>query len=207
MFNNFKVPLISLRVRIFLSMILLIIVASLLLISISIFQYKAVAKEYNQRRVENKEYFVKKNINYILSNTTYPLTNDNIKLIFKDKIHEISDIQNAEINIYTLDGKLLKSSRETFSVEPKSPPTIPKFILRLVLSSIDKRYVDVKTINDIKYRSSYSLIKNKKFKPVGILNLPNMPDGGYYEKELHGFLIHLAQVYTFMIIMAFALAY
>jgi len=206
MFKNFKTPLISLRVRIFLSMVLLIIVASLLLISISIIQYKTVAKEYNQRRVENTEAYVKKHINYMLSNTTYPLTNENIKLILKTKIHEISDIQNAEINIYTLDGKLLKSSKETFSVEPQSP-SIPKFILRLVLSSIDKRYVDVKTINDIKYRSSYSIIKNKKFKPIGILNLPNMPDDGYYEKELNEFLIHLAQVYAFMIIVAFALAY
>jgi len=206
MFKNFKIPMFSLRIRIFLSMIILIIVASLLLLSISIIQYKSVAKEYNQKRVESKEYFVKKHINYMLSNTTYPLTSENIKLIFKDKINEVSDIQNAEINIYTLDGKLIKSSKEAFSIEKKLP-AIPKFILRLVVSSVDKRYVDVKTINGIKYRSSYSLIKNKKFKPIGILLLPNIPDDGYYEKELNNFLIHLAQVYTFMIVVAFALAY
>ncbi|PWA11765.1 sensor histidine kinase [Flavobacterium laiguense] len=187
-------------------MIVLIIATSILLITISIIQYKSVAKEYNQRRVENIERYVKKHINYVLSNTTYPLTNENIKLIFKDKIHEVSDIQNAEIQIYSLEGKLLKSSKESFSVEPHSP-TISKFILRLVRSSINKRYVDVKTIDGIKYRSSYSLIKNKKFKPIGILLLPNIPDDGYYEKELNNFLIHLAQVYTFMIIVAFAFAY
>jgi signal transduction histidine kinase len=187
-------------------MIILIIATSILLITISIFQYKSVAKEYNQRRVENIEMYVKKHINYVLSNTTYPLTNENIKLIFKDKIHEVSDIQNAEIQIYSLDGKLLKSSKESFSVEPHSP-IISKFILRLVQSSINKRYVDVKTIDGIKYRSSYSLIKNKKFKPIGILLLPNIQDDGYYEKELNNFLIHLAQVYTFMIIVAFAFAY
>jgi two-component system nitrogen regulation sensor histidine kinase NtrY len=206
MFTNFKIPLVSLRIRIFISMIMLIIATSILLITISILQYKSVAKEYNQRRVEKIEHFVKKHINYVLSNTTYPLTNDNIKLIFKDKIHEVSDIQNVEIQIYSLEGKLLKSSKESFSVEPKSP-TISKFILRLVQSSIEKKYVDVKTIEGIKYRSSYSLIKNKKFKPIGILLLPNIPDDGYYEKELNNFLIHLAQVYTFMIIVAFAFAY
>ncbi|WP_264565991.1 sensor histidine kinase [Flavobacterium sp. N3904] len=206
MFKNFKIPLFSLRIRIFLSMVVLIIAASSLLITISIIQYKSVAKEYNQRRIENKEYFVKKHINFMLSNTSLPLTNENIKLIFKDKIHEISEIQNAEIQIYSLDGKLLKSSKEAFSVEPQSP-TIQKFILRLVLSSIDKRYVDIKTVNNQKYRSSYSLIKNKKFKPIGVLLLPNIPDDGYYEKELNSFLIHLAQVYAFMIAVAFALAY
>jgi two-component system nitrogen regulation sensor histidine kinase NtrY len=206
MFKNFKIPLISLRVRIFLSMIVLIIATSILLITISIIQYKSVAKEYNQRRIESIEFYVKKHINYILSNTTYPLIDENIKLIFKDKIHEMSDIQNVEIRIYSIEGKLLQSSKESFSVESQSS-TVSKFILRLVQSSINKRYVDVKTINGNKYRSSYSLIKNKKFKPIGILNLPNIPDDGYYEKELNNFLIHLAQVYTFMIIVAFAFAY
>jgi two-component system nitrogen regulation sensor histidine kinase NtrY len=206
MFKDFKIPIISLRVRIFLSMIVLIIATSLLLITISIFQYKSVAKEYNQRRVETKEQFVKRHINYMLSNTTYPLTDDNIKLIFKDKIHEISDIQNTEIQICSLEGKLLKSSKESFLAETQAP-TISKFILRLVNASIDKRFVEVKTINGVKYRSSYSLIKNKKFKPIGILKLPDIRDDGYYEKELNNFLIRLAQVYGFMSIIAFGLAY
>jgi two-component system nitrogen regulation sensor histidine kinase NtrY len=206
MFSSSISRLISLRVRIFFSMIILIIATSLLLITISIFQYKSVAKKYNQKRIENKEHFVKKHINYMLSNTTFLLTDDNIKLIFKDKIHEISDIQNAEIQIYSLDGRLLKSSKESFSVE-KNPPIISKFILRLVNASIEKRFVEVKTINGIKYRSAFSLIKNKKFKPIGILKLPNIPDDGYYEKELNDFLIYLAQVYTFMIVMAFGFAY
>jgi hypothetical protein len=98
-------------------MVILIIATSLLLITISIFQYKNVAKKYNQRRIEGMETYVKKHIDYMLSTTAYPLTDENIKLIFKDKIHEISDIQNTEIQIYSLDGKLIKSSKESFSVE------------------------------------------------------------------------------------------
>jgi len=201
-----KIPIISLRIRIFLSMVILIIATSLLLITISIFQYKTVAKEYNQKRIENMEFYVKEHINYMLSNTTYPLTDDNIKLIFKDKIHEISDIQNTEIQIYSLDGKLLNSSKESFAIATQTP-TISKFILRLVNASIDKRFVEIKTINGIKYRSSYSLIKNKKFKPIGVLKLPNVQDDGYYEKKLNSFLVSLLQVYAIMIAMAFGLAY
>jgi nitrogen fixation/metabolism regulation signal transduction histidine kinase len=51
------------------------------------------------------------------------------------------------------------------------------------------------------------LIKNKKFKPIAILKLPNIPDDGYYEKELNSFLIQLVQVYSLMIAIAFGLAY
>lgn len=198
--------MLSLRVRIFLSMIVLIIVASILLASISIIQFKNEAKEYHQERLERKENAVKEHINYVLSTTTYPLTTENLDLIFKDKIHELAQIHNNEINIYSLDGNLLKSSKESFSVDKIAPP-IPKYILKLVRSSIEKRYVDIKTINGIKNRSSFSQIKDNKFKPLGVLNLPYLEDDGFYEKELNNFLIRLGQVYSFMLLVAFALAY
>jgi len=187
-------------------MIVLIIVASVLLASISIIQFKNEAKEYHQERLERKENAVREHINYVLATTTYPLTTENLDLIFKDKIHELAHIHNIEINIYSLDGQLLKSSKESFSVDKVSPP-IPKYILKLVRSSIEKRYVDIKTVNNIKNRSSFTLIKDDKFKPLGILNLPYLEDDGFYEKELNSFLIRLGQVYSFMLIVAFALAY
>ncbi|WP_366185650.1 HAMP domain-containing sensor histidine kinase [Flavobacterium ovatum] len=187
-------------------MIVVIIVASVLLASISIIQFKNEAKEYHQERLERKENAVREHINYVLSTTTYPLTTENLDLIFKDKIHELAHIHNIEINIYGLDGNLLKSSKETFSVDKAALP-IPKYILKLVRSSIEKRYVDIKTINGIKNRSSYTQIKDDKFKPLGVLNLPYLEDDGFYDKELHSFLIRLGQVYSFMLIVAFALAY
>ena len=187
-------------------MILLIIVASIVLASISIFQFKNEAKEYHQERLDRKEDAIKENINYVLSNTTYPLTPNNLSLIFKDKIHELSDIHNLEINIYSLDGKILKSSKSKFSIDAVAPP-IPKYIVKLVQSSIEKRFVEIKTINGKKNRSSYTLIKDDKFKPLGILNLPYVEDDSYYQTELQNFLIRLAQVYTFMLLVAFAVAY
>lgn len=206
MLKNFKMSMLSLRVRIFLSMIVLIVVASVLLASISIIQFKNEAKEYHQERLERKENAVKEHINYVLSTTTYPLKTANLDLIFKDKIHELAQIHNIEINIYSLKGELLKSSKESFAVD-KVPPPIPEYILKLVRSSIEKRFVDIKTQDGVKNRSSYSLIKDEKFKPLGILNLPYIEDDGYYENELNTFLIRLGQVYSFMLIVAFALAY
>jgi len=206
MLKGFKMSMLSLRIRIFLSMIVLIIVASILLASISIFQFKNEAKKYHQERLEHKEDAIKENINYVLSNTTYPLNQNNLALIFKDKIHELSDIHNLEIKIYSLDGKLLKTSKSKFSIDSVAPP-IPKYILKLVQSSIEKRYVDIKNIDGQKNRSSYSLIKDDKFKPLGILNLPYVEDDSYYQTELQSFLMRLAQVYTFMLLVAFGVAY
>lgn len=204
--QTYSVSRLSLRIRIFLSMIVLILIASVLLASISIIQFKSEAKEYHQQRLENKENAIKEHINYILSTTTYPLTTENLPLIFKDHIYELADIHNLEINIYGLDGKLLKSSKASFSIDSISPP-IPAYILKLVQSSIEKRYVDIRTIDGRKNRSSYSQIKDDKFKPLGILNLPYVEDDGFYENELRNFLIRLGQVYSFMLIIAFGLAY
>ena len=201
-----KIRTISLRIRIFLSMILLTLIASILIASISIYQFKREAKDYHQERLERKENAIKEHINFVLATTTYPLTEKNLPLIFKDKIHELSDIHSLQINIFSLEGKLLKSSKSSFSIDTVAPP-IPKYILGLIQSSIDKRYVDVKTIDGKKYRASFSQIKDLKFKPLGILNLPYIQDDGFYERELRNFLIRLGQVYSFMLIIAFALAY
>jgi two-component system nitrogen regulation sensor histidine kinase NtrY len=204
--SGFKISMLSLRIRIFLSMIVLILISSVLLASISIIQFKNEAKEYHQQRLENKENTIREHINYILSTTTYPLTTYNLPLIFKDRIYELADIHNQEINIYGLDGRLLKSSKAAFSID-KPAPAIPKLIRQLVQSSIEKRYVDIKSIDGKRNRSSYTQIKDDKFKPLGILNLPYVEDDGFYETELENFLIRLGQVYTFTLLIAFALAY
>jgi len=198
--------MLSLRVRIFLSMIVLIVVSSVLLASISIIQFKNESRQYHQQRLENKENTIREHINYILSTTTYPLTTSNLSLIFKDRIYELADINNQEINIYGLDGRLLKSSKARFSID-KPAPRIPKLILQLVQSSIEKRYVDIKSVGGVRYRSSYTVIKDDKFKPLGILNLPYVEDDSFYQNELQNFLIRLGQVYTFTLLIGFALAY
>ena len=198
--------MLSLRIRIFLSMIVLILIASILIAYITVVQFENEAKKYHQELLDRKENAVRENINYILSNSTYPLTERNLPYIFKDKIHELSDIHNVEINIYSLSGKLLKSSKASFSVDNVSPP-IPNYIVKLVESSIEKRYVDIKSVDGAKIRSSYTQIKDDKFKPLGILNLPYVEDDSFYQNEIQDFLVRLSQVYFFMLIIAFAIAY
>ncbi|MCY1482700.1 Sensor protein ZraS [compost metagenome] len=206
MLKPIKIKRLSLRVRIFLSMIFLTLISSILMASLSVYQFKTAAKEYHEERLERRETAVKEHINYILSTTTYPLTSENLPLIFKDEIYKLADIHSLAINIYSLDGKLLKSSKASFTVDTILPP-IPNYILKLVQSSMDKRYVDVQSIDGMKFRSSYTQIKDTKFKPLGILNLPYIPDDGFYERELRNFLISLGQVYSIMLIVAFVLAY
>lgn len=206
MVQQFKISKLSLRVRIFLAMVFLTLIASLLIASISVYQYRKEARDYHEERLERKDNAIKEHISYIIANSTYPQTTENLPLIFKDKIHELADIHSLQINLYDLNGKLLKSSKASFAVDSIAPP-IPKYILGLIQSSVNKRYVELKTLNGVKYRTSYSEIKDDHFKPLGILNLPYIEDDGYYERELTNFLIKLSQVYTFMMALSFIIAY
>lgn len=203
-----KIGKLSLRVRIFISMIFLTVISSILIASVSIYQFRKEAKDYHQERLLRKETAIKEHINYILNTTTYPLTTENIPLIFseRDKIHELSDIHGLEINFYDLEGNLLKSSKSSFAVD-KDPKSIDIYLIKLVQSSLDKRYVEYREINGVKNLSSYSEIKDAQFKPLAVMNIPYIEDDGYYEKELQKFMIRFGQVYSFMLILSILLAY
>ena len=98
----------SLRTRIFLSMMLLVVGASVLIGIVTVYQYKKEAQEYHRDRLLRKEVAIRENINYILKTTTYPVETSQIPLIFKDKIYEIKDIHSLEIFFVRSWRKLIK---------------------------------------------------------------------------------------------------
>ena len=53
---------ISLRIRIFLSMILLVLMASVLILVVTVYQYDEQTKDYNIQRFERKESITKETI-------------------------------------------------------------------------------------------------------------------------------------------------
>ena len=197
----------SLRIRIFLSMILLILLASVLIAAVTIYQYKEQTDDYNQGRLARKEESVKSAINYWLkSGTSFPLEEKNLPHIFKDKIYEISDIENLEINIYFLDGNLAKSSHSGF-VKSDAPLVLPDTLLKSIGRTIEHRIVDTKVVENKSFQSSYSYIHDHKFKPIGIVNLQYYQDNSERDKELEEFLYRLAMVYIVMFALAILLAY
>lgn len=196
----------SLRTRIFLSMIFLVIGASVLIAIVTIFQYKEEAQVYHRDRLMRKEAAIRENINYILKTTTYPVETDQIPLIFKDKIYEIKDIHSLELFLYDLDGKLLKSSKPSFFREVEAP-RVSEQVLNELRSSPAKHHIKEFVEDGQNYQSSYSYITDNYFKPLAILNLPYIEDDGFINRELKDYLYRLGVAYIFMLLVAIALAY
>ncbi len=198
----------SLRIRIFFSMILLVLVASILIAGVTIFQYKADNEVYHKERLERKEEAIKENINFVLKSTTYPVNTRNIPLIFKErnKIYELARVHNLALNIYDLNGKLLIKSKSSLLKDSTDQPIDQKIIEKLNVQA-KKRYLVKFEQNDEKFLSSYSYITDNKFKPLAILNLPYLEDDNFNTRELWNYLKRLTEIYVFMLLIAIAMAF
>lgn len=196
----------SLRSRIFFSMLLLVIGASVLIAIVTIYQYHREAKEYHRERLLRKETAIRENINYVLKTTTYPVETNQIPLIFKDKIYEIKDIHGLEIFLYDLDGNLLKSSKPSFFKDTETPK-VPEDILEKLRNSPIKNHIVEFTEGGQAYQSSYTYITDSYFKPLAILNLPYIENDGFINTELREYLYRLGIAYFFMLTVGIGMTY
>jgi two-component system, NtrC family, nitrogen regulation sensor histidine kinase NtrY len=187
-------------------MILLVLIASVLIAGITIFQYSEQARDYHQDRLLRKEEQVKQSIDYALKETTYPVNAENLAHIFREEIYRIADVQNVNFNIYDLEGALIKSSRPQMTVDSVSM-CLDAEVLNRLNASPDHRYVEENAAAGDRFQASYTYINDLRFKKIGILNLPYFEDNSWNNKELREFLFRLTGVYLLMLLIAIVLAY
>ena len=198
---------ISLRIRIFLSMILLVLLASVLILVVTIYQYDEQTKDYNIQRFERKEATTKETIELELKNkTTYPVNTGNLSKIFQERIYEISSINKLNISFYDLQGNLLKSSTASAFEKVDSKPISENVLIELANNS-NHKILKTRVEKGIGYQSSFSFIHDPKFKRIGILELQFTQDNSEIEHELREFMLRLGLVYILMFLIAIAFAY
>ena len=196
-------------------MISLVFLASIMILIVTVLQYKEEAEDYHKKRLLRKETAVKVHINSILENTSFEVKTEKLKYIFKSNgntrglssVSQLSRIHKMPINIYDLEGNLIVSSLWHLKEKKDSLTHLPSNIIKLIDKSPDKRFVIKHENNNYEYQSSYSYIYNRQFKPIAILNLPYLADSTFYKKELEEFLRNLAFIYLLMFLLAIVLSY
>ena len=196
----------SLSSRIFFYMILLVVLASILIAVVTVYQYNEQSQDYHRKRLERKEAQLISSINYVLKESSWEIKTENLPLIFKDKIYEIANIHNVTFNLYDLKGHLLKSSKVRLKNDP-IPDQLPNYILDTLSQITSKRFVEKNKLLDGNYRSSYLILNNPTSMPIGILNVPYFDDDSLNSGELKEFLIRLGYAYIIMMLVAIAFAY
>lgn len=198
----------SLRTRIFITMIFLVVIASVLIAFITIYQFNEQAEDYHNKRLERKEEAIKSAISYEINRDTIrSLGSQVLPRILDKKLNEISDIHNLDINIYNLEGKLLRSSHIRF-INDSTKTNLSKKVLKLIKSNLDHRLVVPKTsVKGEKFKSSYSYIVDSDNNSIGIIGVPYIQDNSFQDKELKEFLLRLSFVYLLILVIAIAIAY
>ena len=195
----------SLRLRIFISMILLVFTATLLVLGSTYYQYRTESDQYNTYRQDRKETQLTKQINYIVSK--FDLSNNYEKWEnFKIDFEEITKIHNVEYSIFTLEGKPLFYSYLPLEIISNNYSLDEDFCKMLV--SLEGGKITKENTTDVgKFHSSYTVLKDEFGKNYAILFFPYFQDVSFAESELNVFLTTLYQIYFIMLVVAIVLAY
>ncbi len=189
-------------------MIFIVVIASILIAAVTIYQYNEQSEDYHNMRLERKEEAIKAAI-------TYELNRDTIKefetillpSILEKKLNEISDIHNLDINIYDLNGGLLRSSKIEYVLDT-TDMNLSKDIMKLIVFNPDHRLVIQRaTADGNKFKSSYSYLIGSYDQPIGIIGVPYLQDNTFQDEELKEFLERLSFVYLLILFIAIVLAY
>lgn len=196
----------SLRVRIFFSMILLVVMTSLLILGATFYQYYSQSDDYNIRRLERKETQMKNHLNYVLEGKDISNYFENRDEDLYDVFFSIALIHKVEYGLFTNEGiPLFYSYVQRDSIE-NSQNLASKTIEDLFLSD-RKRIVIRNKEEQGRFQSSYSVLYNNENKAYAILYFPYFEDVSFSSTELNTFLIRLFQIYSFMLLVAIAIAY
>lgn len=217
---------VSLRTRIFVAMLLLVGLASVLIVVVTVNQYKKQTEEYYYTRFDRKEKAVQKNVNYALeSNTFYPAKQQFLGPIYKDRLYEIATVHKMKMSIYDLNGQLqinsydnrfkifynynnpLQSDFYKYRFEIFSEKINSKILNELKKSDEHKESKPLESGKISQFAYSYIKDGEQNQNKVGILKVEYIQDNTQQEEQLSSFLNRLYLVYGGMLLLAIILAY
>ncbi|MDN3664788.1 ATP-binding protein [Algibacter miyuki] len=198
----------SLRTRIFLAMILLVILASILISAVAIYQYQEETRDYHTERLQRKELNTKTHIKRVLNGrqNTWEVKTENIPIIFKEEIYNIADIHKLQIMLYDLEGGLLIASNAGLK-KAAIEKCLSADILNAISNTPQHRHVDKHMENGQTFQSSFTYVTDMRSKPIAILNIPYLENDDFLAKELEEFLERISYAYLLVLLMAVASAF
>ena len=204
-FRNF-----SPRIRIFFSMMLLILLTYVLIAFTTVYQYKQQTTSYNNSRFERKEDATRLNITYTLNETKLSLRTDQLISIFESRIYQIASVHKVSIKIFDLQGDLLLSSEPTSKNDMASPDSLEVInyddLLQLRVKK-SHRLIQGIDADGKRLQSSFTYLYNEFLEPIGIIQLHYLQDNSAQDRNLKEFLMRLGLVYLVMFILAISFAY
>ena len=188
----------TLKNKIFISIISIVIILSAITTVISsVFLKKIIVKQHEKTIVEKE-----KRIKFYIHNTLskyYENSNkkSTTKLLY-EKITELYDIENVDISVFNLSGENITSTLDDKNIDKEILSKIPKNNSNIQIHE---------TTDNTNITYSYSYIYNNDNKPLAILKFPYIGSNNSLEQNLNVFLKTMTVLGFLMIIMAIITAY
>ena len=193
----------SLRNKVFGGFMLICLLSILGSSLLSFFILKNNAIEQSRTDLQKKSEALMSALDYGVSHTQVQTTD--LPTILSNDIFEIADINNQDIIIYDLQGKLLISNKDSNLIAEKK---IPLPIVNQVLKSdkrVDFQKYDKKT--DANVTSSYTVLKNNMLEPIAIVYFPYYHNDGSYFNVFNKYVNYILLVNLFIIAFAIWLSW
>ncbi len=181
-------------------MMVFIIVESIMIGGVTLYQFNKKNSEYHKGRLERKESNLLLDIKYEIKKIGI----NNLESLSNESVIQIGEVHNLDYELYNLDGFLIKSSTAITGV--KGTTKLDDQVINYFKSKKPFRLVeDVE--NSSNFKSSYNMVTNFDNQPLGIIYIPYFAEDTENKKELSNFLIGLGFVHGNMILVAFIIAY
>ena len=195
----------SLRLRIFISMIFLVFTATLLILGSTYYQYRTESDQYNSYRQERKENQLKRQINYLVNKHNLSNNYDDWG-DYDNDFDEITKIHSVEYSIFTTQGAPLFYSYLPLDIISNNY-SLDKDFANMLVTNEEGKFTSENLTDVGKFQASYSVLKNDSGEKYAILFFPYFQDVSFAESELNVFLSTLYQIYFIMLVVAIVLAY
>ena len=187
-------------------MILLVLMACLLILFATYYQYQNESIDYNIFRLNRKESQLRKQINYLveknnLLNKEYDLWDN-----YNEEFNAVIKIHNVNYSIFDIGGKALFTSFLPLKIISNNY-SLDEELLSKIISNSDSRVLEKNDDEIGKFQSSYSVLQDEFGNPYGVLFFPYFEDVSFSENELNTFLQSLYKIYLIMLLVAIVLAY
>lgn len=196
-FNKYKGY--SLRNRVFFGFLLICLLSVAASSLVPYFVLRNNALQQSKIDMQEKTNAVMAYFDYALSRSS--VQTGDLRKVLGNKIFEIADINQHDIIIYDLKGNYLLSNKDLNLVDRKK---VPLDIVNKILSK-ETRY-DVRGYDaskDAVYTSSYLVLKNNMWEPIGIIYIPLYHNESAYMEVLHKYVVYILLID--LVIIAFSI--
>lgn len=182
--------------RIFAAMFLVILLTSVSILIVTIYNFREQNRKFAEDLLKKKEREVIYAIDYELDRYPELASDENIYDVLENVILGIAEIHKTDINVFDTRGNLM------LTTEPGYVPdnVLPQKVLDSLSTNSKYLEIPVDLGEDKTYLTTYQYITNFKNEPVAIINLPYRSDNHLFEEDMRVLLQQFGGIMVFILV-------